>query len=85
MVDRNKDLLAQINALDISAMPDDVSSLAPESTKNANASRLYQSQAIPMSTTSKYSSKFFNQDGKKSPLGRQALNRMTQNLVTAQK
>lgn len=46
------DMLAQINELDISAMPDDISSMAPESTTN----RLYQSQAmLPPSTTSKYS------------------------------
>jgi len=45
------DLTAQIAELDLSAMQDDMSSMAPDSTVN----NPYRSMALPPSATSKYS------------------------------
>ena len=77
------DLTAQINDLEISAMDDGISSLAPDSTFN----NPYRSgmPGLPSATSrmSKPSFMNFGASGKKSPLGRAAINRMTTNLVTA--
>ena len=96
MVDRNLpinlDLTKQINELDISELPDDISSLAPDSVM-ARGNQMFKSHtAFPPSTASRISKPtgFMNYGqrdtgGKKSPMSRAQMNRMTQNLVTTQK
>ena len=83
---RELDLTAQMNDLEISAYDaDGISSMAPDSTLN-NPYR--QSQPVLPSASSRMSRPSFmnfGQSGKKSPLGRAAINRMTSNLITAQK
>ena len=96
MADRNLpinlDLTKQINDLDISELPDDISSLAPDSTVNRGNQLFKSHTAFPTSTASRISKPvgFMNYgqrdtSGKKSPMSRAQMNRMTQNLVTTQK
>ena len=85
MANRDLDLTAQILELDVSALPDDVSSVAPDSTIN----NPYRSTVLPPPSTqsrmSRASFMGFGQSGKKSPIGRAHINRMTQNLAANQK
>ena len=52
MTTKRKDLMAQINELEISGMPDDISSMAPDSTLN-NPYRSVNIYRMPESTASK--------------------------------
>ena len=71
---KNLDLTAQIDELEISAY-DDTSSYAPDSTINARR-HVGFSMKIP-APKERPSFMGFGTSGKKSPLGRAAINRMT--------
>ena len=82
MANRN-DLSKQIEALEISALPDDVSSMAPDSTTHGYRRHTTNIHAPPSTASRMSRASFMNfgQSGKKSPLGRAAINRMTHTLV----
>lgn len=68
------DMMAQMLELDISAVNDDISSIAPSSVANDP----HKSHAMPFGARKQFHS--FAQNGKKSPIGRTMINRMTANL-----
>ena len=83
--------MAQIKDLEISALDDGISSCAPDSTFNnpyrsqALASRKAGDNMLNRSGSNRQSFMNFNGNGKKSPINRAHINRMTQNLVANNK